>query len=154
MSNSRNVLKVLVVIFALVMKIPPIIKWFMEGWADIYASRQQRQLAMMLLQRLPKPGCLSNEHGSCTRGPVACRAPRGAGPGSRTAASHFPASLYGWVVWGEPSTRVWRRACFHTSAQQQSRPSPYHGPPPIAGAMLALTVTLPSELLFLVRRMV
>lgn len=33
MSNSRNILEVLAAIFALVMKTPPILKWFMEGWA-------------------------------------------------------------------------------------------------------------------------
>lgn len=41
MSNSRNVFEVLVAIFALVMKIPPILKWFMEAWAgnSIYGFR-------------------------------------------------------------------------------------------------------------------
>lgn len=33
MSNSRNISEVLVAIFALVMKTPPIVKWFMGGWA-------------------------------------------------------------------------------------------------------------------------
>lgn len=41
MSNSRNILEVPVAIFALVMKTPPVLKWFMEGWAGngIYGLR-------------------------------------------------------------------------------------------------------------------
>lgn len=47
MSNSRNVLEVLVAVFALVMKIPPILKRFMEGWAGngIYGFRTMETMS-------------------------------------------------------------------------------------------------------------
>lgn len=57
-------------------------------------SGQGRQLAVMLLQGLSEPGCLSDDCGSGTRGPIAGRTPGAPGPGSAPAASHFPASVY------------------------------------------------------------
>lgn len=133
MSNSRNVLEVLVAIFALVMKIPPILKWFMEGWAGngIYGFRTTETISHDATAMSAESGCLSDDCCSGTRCPIAGNALGAPGPGSALAASHFPASVYDWVIWGQPTTCVWRGAYIHTSALQQSTPSPRRGRLPL-----------------------
>lgn len=126
MSNSRNILEVLVAIFASVMKIPPILKWFMDGWAGngIYTFRTRKAISHDATARSVR--AWMSQRWLWLRHAWSHSWEDTGSPGARISTSclSFSSQCLQLSHLGAAPTCVWRGAHIHTSAPQQRTPLP------------------------------